>query len=154
MDKTTAETQNVPSSEERTLATLAHASIILGPFTNYVGGALVALIIWVTQRQKSPFVRLQALQSLVFQLIVLGLTILAWLLWTAFYLLSLTPFFFQPDRYTDAPPVLFWLGLGSMVIPCGLTLLLPLLGLWAALRTYQGRDFRYPWLGDWLEKID
>lgn len=154
MNETTAPPESVPSLSERRLAAFAHASILLGPFSNFVGGTLIALVIWITQRQKSTFVRRQALQSLVVQLIFLVVTILMWVLWTIFYLFSLIPLFTQPDLYNDAPPPLFWIGLGSMIIPCGLTVLLPLIGLWPALRTYQGHDFRYPWLGDWLEKYD
>lgn len=154
MDKTTETPESVPSQNERRLAALAHASILFGPFSNFVGGAIIALIIWITQREKSAFVRRQALQSLVVQVILLVFTILMWVLWTIFYMLSLIPLFAQPDQYAGAPPPLFWIGLGSVLIPCGLTFLLPLLGLWPALRAYKGDDFRYPWLGKWLEKYD
>ncbi|HDH09679.1 MAG TPA: DUF4870 domain-containing protein, partial [Chloroflexi bacterium] len=42
-----------PTQDERLMAALAHASIILGPFTSGVGGIVAALVIWLTQREKS-----------------------------------------------------------------------------------------------------
>jgi hypothetical protein len=51
-----------------------------------------------------------------------------------------------------APPAIFWIGLASMVIPIIYTTLVVLYGLWGALRTWQGKDFRYLFIGSWLER--
>jgi len=55
----------VPSQDEKTLAALAHASMLLN-IVSGLGGLLVAFLIWMTQRDKSRYVEDQALQSLVF----------------------------------------------------------------------------------------
>ena len=64
--------------DERTLAGLAHGSIVLGLFTNGVGGILAALVIWLTQKAKSTYAAGQALQAMVYQTIVFVITMAAW----------------------------------------------------------------------------
>lgn len=148
MNKTSEPPETVPSANERSLAAFAHISIILGPMTNYVGGLIVALIIWVTQREKSAFVAAQALQALAYQMLMFGITIAAWMLWGVIYMLSFLPWIVAPE--TDAAPITFWFGLGSIIFPCGISILAVLIGLWAGVRAFQGHDFRYPLLGNWI----
>jgi len=52
----------------------------------------------------------------------------------------------------EAPPPVFFISLGLMVVPLGLMGLWMLYGLWGALRAFQGRDFRYIVLGRMLER--
>ena len=73
MSEQVSTTQN-----ERLLAALSHASIVLGLFSNGVGGIVTALVIWVVQRNKSAYAAQQALQALVYQVATLLLNMLAW----------------------------------------------------------------------------
>ncbi|MCX7977259.1 MAG: DUF4870 domain-containing protein, partial [Bellilinea sp.] len=57
--------QNNLSSDERWLAALAHAGILIPTL-----GFAVPLIVWITQREKSAFLRFQALQALTYQLLL------------------------------------------------------------------------------------
>ncbi len=148
MNETNQPPETGRDSADRSVAAFAHAAAVLAPLTNYVGGVIIALVIYVVYRERSDFVRAQALQALVFQLLSLLLTIGAWLAWGFLYMLSLVPLMVGPE--TDAVPWTLWLGLGSMVLPCGLMLVLLLIPLWAAWQVYQGRDFRYPLFGDWI----
>ena len=54
------------TQDERIMAALAHASAIL-PFWGLIG----AIIIWATQKEKSRFVGFQALQVIVYQLVLI-----------------------------------------------------------------------------------
>ncbi|MBK9330937.1 MAG: DUF4870 domain-containing protein [Ignavibacteria bacterium] len=56
------------TSEERTLSLLCHLSMLLG-------GILLPIIIWATQKSKSQFVRFHSLQAIFFQ-ITLGVIIM------------------------------------------------------------------------------
>ena len=47
---------------------------------------------------------------------------------------------------------IFWIALGSMVIPLIFMVIIGIYGLWGGFRTWQGKDFRYLFLGKWLEK--
>ena len=130
--------------EHRLLGALAHGSIIAQGI-----GILVGVLVYITQRDKSRYAAFQALQAAVYQLINLIVIMGLWVLWGLFYGLSMIPLFNNPD--TD-PPAIFLISLAGMIIPLGYMVLAGLYGLWGALRTWQGGDFRYPLIGTWLEK--
>ncbi len=144
--------QATTTQNERALAALAHGSILLGLFSNGIGGLVTALVIWVVQRQKSAYVAHQALQALVYQVATFLLTMLAWccwgLLWTA---MILVPIIGNPGLYDTAPPAGMWVGLAIMVVPLGIWGLTILYGLWGAIRTLGGHDFEYAIIGNWVK---
>ena len=78
-------TSTGPTQDERILAALAHGSILL-PLWGLIG----AVIIWVTQREKSRFIRFQALQATVYQIVL----ILSWFAGGACYMCSFFGMFF------------------------------------------------------------
>lgn len=134
------------TQDELTMAALAHAGILLGLFTNGLGGIVVALAIWLYEKERSPWVAFQALQALVFQIALLAATVLAGAVvgvaWAAVGLLMAVI-------------------VGLCLIPPALALTLLLLaiplaglvyGLYAAYETYNGRDFRYWLVADFLER--
>ena len=136
------------STENRLLAALAHASIIVMGV-----GILVGVVVYTSQREKSHYTALQGLQAAVYQLIQLGIIAGMWIVWTILYVLSLIPLIVQAEANPNAdPPAWFWIGLISMVIPLFYMVVVSLYGLWGALRTWQGKDFRYFLIGSWLER--
>jgi uncharacterized Tic20 family protein len=138
--------------DERLLAGLAHGSILLGPVTNGMGGIIIALVIWLLQKEKSAYVAAQALQSLVYQTAVFVVTMLAWCCWGMLWmLLLLPPLFLNPEAYQAAPPAGLWVGMFLMIIPLGIWGLTILYGLWAAARCFGGHEFRYAIIGRWLD---
>jgi hypothetical protein len=147
MSDTTTLTQ-----EERTLAALAHGSVLLGAMTSGLGGILAALVIWLVQKEKSAYVAFQALQALVYQAVVFVVTMVAWCCWGLLWmLLILVPLTSNPQAYDAAPPAGLWVGLVLMIIPLGLWGLAILYGLWGAVRCLNGADFRYAIVGRWLK---
>ena len=160
-DEMTAGNQaaQVPT-DEWTAATLAHASVLLTLILGMAGGvgALVGLAVplamYFGYREKSRFVAFHALQSFVYQVagVLLYATLAAvlavWvaIAWTVSGLLSAV-----------------LVGLLLMPLALLLTLLMVLLlvcapfawlgyGLYAAYQAYQGHDFHYWLIGDWLER--
>lgn len=117
------------TQDERTMAMLAHGSALLN-LVSGIGGIIVALVIYFVQKEKSAWVAFQALQSLIFQVIVVVvsgiLLVLSSILVTVF--------------------------IGCLCLPVALLLGLAGIGYsaYGAYQTYQGVDFRYYWLGDWL----
>lgn len=145
--------QMVLKQEEKTLAGLAHGSVILGIFTNGVGGLVAALVIWVLQREKSAYAAGQALQALVYQAITFVVTMVAWCCWGILYAaLIIVPIASNPGAYDSTPPAGLWVGLGLMIIPIGLWGLFILYGFYGAIRCFGGRDFQYAIIGKWLEQ--
>jgi len=73
--------------------------------------------------------------------------------WGVLYGLSMIPLIMRAQANPDAaPPAVFWIAMILSVIPIMYMLLVGLYGLWGALRTWQGRDFRYLLIGGWLER--
>lgn len=140
------------SQDDRILAGLAHGSILLGPFTNGLGGIVAALVIWLIQKEKSAYVAYQALQALVYQSVTFLVTMIAWCCWGGLWMvMTLTPLFANPEAYETAPPAGLWAGLVLMIVPLAIWVLTILYGLWGAVRCLGGHDFRYIIIGKWLK---
>jgi uncharacterized Tic20 family protein len=135
-----------PSQDERTMAALAHGSVIL-----FGMGAIAAILIWMTQKEKSRYVAFQALQATAYQLVGVLVSIVSWCCWMALYFLSFIPLVAAAETSSD-PPAVFWLAMFLMFVPLGLMGLWILGGLWGAVRGLQGRDFRYILIGQQLER--
>jgi uncharacterized Tic20 family protein len=134
--------------ENRLLGALAHGSIVAQGV-----GILVGVLVYITQRDKSPYAAFQALQAAVYQVVNFIIIMGMWLVWGVFYGLSMIPLIKMAEANPNAaPPAIFWLSLISMVIPLVYMVLVGLYGLWGAVRTWQGEDFRYLLIGGWLEK--
>lgn len=134
------------TEDERTMAALAHGSILLSLFSAGLGGLLVALVIWGVYRDRSHWVAHQALQAFVFQLAALVFTAALGLLVTIAWAIT-------------GPLIPILIGLCLLPFALLLTLaviLFPVLalayGVYGALETYNGRDFQYLWIGDWLRE--
>jgi len=153
--------ENIPAGatqDERILAALAHASVIL-PFWGLIG----AIVIWATQREKSRFVGFQALQVIAYQLVL----IVGGFLGVACYMCSffLMMFLGLPIGALAAQNMAtpdFFGGLLAIIISAfpfcimgilGLVgLAYVLYGLYGAVRVLQGHDFRYAIIGRRLEQ--
>jgi hypothetical protein len=127
-ESTTAGALPELTSEDRTWAALSHASILLAVLSGGPFGPIAAFIIWLLRQDKSPFVRRQAMQSLVYQLITI---VFSWCMWLAIGLLSI-----------------FLVGL--CLIPLGLliNLFMVVYACYGAYQCSQGHDFSYWLVGD------
>jgi uncharacterized Tic20 family protein len=144
--------QTTVTQDEKTLAGLAHGSILLGLFTNGVGGIVAALVIWATQKDKSSYVAFHALQAMAYQAVTFIVIMLAWCCWGVVYTaMILVPLISNPGAYQSNPPAGIWIGLFLMVVPFGIWGLTILYGLWGAIRCYGGHDFQYAAIGRWIE---
>lgn len=140
-----------PTKDERLLATLAHASVLAN--TANLTGLILSTLIWATQREKSIFIRFQALQAVVYQSFMLAIGMLLTLIWVGCLGFALIPVAIRPDLYTTSPPDVFWLALIGFVIPLGFALVAMLYGLYGALQVYRGKSFTYAIVGRWVHMI-
>ena len=138
------------SEDERILAALAHASIIAN-VVNFAGLIATALI-WSTQRDRSEYVRQHALQSLLYQGLVVLIAIVLMVFWGVCLGLSLLPVALRPDLYRSSPPNSFWIALLGLAVPLGFCALATLYGLYGAYRVYRGRPFYYPVTGRFIRR--
>jgi len=112
------------SSDERTWAILAHLSILLGAITVGLLGPVAAFVIWLIKKEESDYVAKQAMQSLIYQIVV---AVLSWIMWIAIIVLSLAL-------------------IGICLIPLAVLLDLAAIGYgcYAAYVCSLDREFRYP----------
>jgi len=122
------------SNEEMDMAALAHASVLLGFITSGLAGIIVALLIWLSYKDRSDYVATQSLQAVVFQLLLVPVTIVGAL---AIVLSALT---------------ICLIPLALLLIPLliGLPLAELVYGLYAAYQTYYGADFDYWIVGQFV----
>lgn len=148
------------ATDEWTTAALAHAGILLTLILAFAGGVgalvglAVPLVIYLSYRERSRFITFHALQSLVYQgagvliyLVLVGVLAAAVAAaWTISGLLSAVVIGFL------LMPVALVLTILMVIVLVGAPMAWVVYGLYAAYRVYQGEDFRYWMLGEWLER--
>ncbi len=141
-----------PTSDESLMAAISHFF-----------GLLVAFIVWATQKDKSRYVRFQSIQAMAYDLLIY---VIAFLVIGAFMLLifgmlalgvgGIVVFGSQSNPTVEPIRTLIALMTATpFLIPC---IFIPISGiifivrLIATIQTFQGKDFRYPWLGAMVER--
>ena len=141
-----------PTSDEGLMAAIAHFF-----------GLLVALIVWITEKDKSRYVRFQSVQAMAFDIIVsvLMLLVVGLIMILVFGVLALgvgNIAIIGSQGNPSAEPIRTIVALMAatpFLIPC---LVIPVVGvvfvvrLVATIQTFQGKNFHYPWLGNIIEK--
>ena len=118
------------TSDEKTWAILAHVSILLGAITVGLLGPVAAFVIWLVKKDESDYVARQALQSLIYQIVV---AVLSWIMWIVIVVLSAFV-------------------IGICLIPIGLLLNLATIGYscYAAYICSLGQEFKFPLIWDMI----
>ena len=135
------------SPDEKVMAALAHGSVIMA----FVG-PIIPVIIWSTQRKKSTFVAFHALQAMGYQAFTFWLWMIVMILLVplATLLIPLSMVFMESSNNLGVTPFIFQLVLFTAIF--GLMGIFFLTGIAGAIFCLMGRDFRYPVMGEWLEK--
>jgi uncharacterized Tic20 family protein len=149
------------SDEERLWAAIAHGSVWLTLLTGLLTVGLsvplsifIPLVIYFFFRQRSDFVAFHALQAFVIQLLgtvgALALLTVGGAAWLAGMVIALLAVFVL----VGAILVPLWgvvgilLGLTVLVMPLAMILF----GTIGAIETYHGRDYRYPFVAQWVDR--
>jgi uncharacterized Tic20 family protein len=132
-----------PTQDDKIISALAQGAVLLP-----VWGIIISTLIWITQREKSEYIRDQALQALSWQATQVAIWFVGMACYIAsFFLIFGTMFATNPET-TAGPPAGFFFPFCVM----GLLLLSFLgfivVGLYAALRNLQGAFFTYPIIGE------
>ena len=139
--------QNGINQNERTMAALAHASIIV-----FGMGIIASVVLWATEKERSRYVAFQALQATVYHIVGFGIFMAGMLCWLILYFISFIPLMVAATEGSNDPPLVFILSMALMVVPLIFMGFWILGGLWGAVRAFQGRDFRYLVIGDQVER--
>jgi len=155
-----AKRQSAPDDNERKWAALAHASTLLTALVGVASGGagvlltmFVPLCIYFAFRKRSEYVAFHALQALTIQLVgTIGwasLVFLGILATIALFLLSLVLILVAVGiilaPLTIVGGILFLLA--SFALPIGMVVY----SMIAAVETWNGNDYRYPYIARWVE---
>ena len=137
-----------PTQDERVMAALSHVSALLPMM-----GIIAPIVIWVTQKEKSKYVAFQSLQALAYQLSM----ILAWFVGMGCYMLSFFGTFLgiPLSSSSQSASPLFMVIFAIPFIVMGAMFLggffFVIYGMVGAVRTFQGKPFRYTIIGRRVE---
>jgi len=132
------------SKEEKLMALLSHLSIFIPNI-----GILTPIIIWVTNKEKSNFVRFNALQAIFFQLIFFILMMLFIFVGIILMLVAI-PWF---DLSSNAEPgILFFLSMVFMFMYFPLWIIFGIYAVVASAKSFKGRIFKYAIIGRIIER--
>jgi uncharacterized protein len=142
-----------PTQDERVMAALSHVSALLP-----LMGIIAPIIIWVTQKEKSKYVAFQSLQALAFQLSMIA----AWLVGMGCYMFSffgtfITMAFASSSGNSQNIDPRFGLAFVIPFVVIGIITIggffLVVYGVIGAVRAFQGKPFRYLFIGRRVEKF-
>jgi uncharacterized Tic20 family protein len=141
----------IPTQDERVMAALSHGGVLIPMW-----GILVAVLVWLTHKDKSRFVAFQSLQALAFQVLEILIMVLLMGCYLATFMIPFFGMFASMAVNPNAPPPEPLFGaffLPFMVFPLFfLTMaVFAIYGIIGAIQTLQGKDFRYAVLGRRLE---
>lgn len=130
---------DAPEQDERIMAALSHVSIVIGL------AVILPAIIWFAYKDKSPYVRFQALQATIWQLVTtVGGMIFGGCAFVALMMTGAMADSGDGGGFVCLPfPIFCLVGLLSVAFT--------IYGIYAAIVTFGGSDFRYPIISSWLE---
>ncbi len=138
----------LPPMDARIASAFAHASILIPGI-----GIFVPVILWTYRKKYSHFVRNQTLQALIFQLLQwIWIQLIALVVFFAVFIYASisTASHLTPEVYSSR--MLTAMVASSIVIAIGWFIYL-LFGVIGAVVCLSGRNYRYPWLGRWIDKF-
>lgn len=139
----------MPTQDDKLISALAHGAVLLPMW-----GLIASALIWVTQREKSAFVRQQAAQAIAWQVALIAVFMLGMGCYMAsFFLLIGGAALTNGFDGAAGPPPFFFIPVGVMGLIFVMFFVFIIGGVWAAVRNLQGRPFRYPLIGAWVESF-
>jgi uncharacterized Tic20 family protein len=148
-----AETVSLPEDkEDQVIGAVCHSTGIL-----MLWGLATPIVVWITQHERSMFLRFQALQALIYQAIGLLAYFAFFMLYMVFIFGFMDLLMFTGGSGSSTPPT--WLGIALLPFLAFICVFMlgglayPLLAFVAAVRVLKGHDFHYPILGNILGNI-
>jgi uncharacterized Tic20 family protein len=127
----------ISEADERMWALLAHLSILLN-LINGMLGVIVVLVIYLAYKDRSEYIRFQALQAVIFQIVFwIGGGLLAGIVWAGTAVLSI---FIIGIIFIPGAIIITLMPFASLIY-----------GVIGGVQCGDGRDFRYWMIGDWVK---
>lgn len=149
------------SEDERMWAAVAHVSVWItvlgGLFTGglfLVISIFIPLIIYFMFRQKSDYVAFHALQAFVLQILgtvgAFALLMIGGMVWMLGMVIALLAMVVLVGFILA--PVWALVGLALLAVVAVMPVAMLLFGTMGAIETYNGRDYRYPYIARWVDR--
>ena len=132
------------TSDEKLMSLLSHLSILIPNI-----GVIAPIIIWINQKEKSKFVKFNAIQAIFYQLALFVLMML--FIFTGIILMLISIPFISANPNAD-PGTLFFISMIFMFLYFPLWFFFAIYAVVAAVKSYKGRIFRYLIIGKIIEK--
>jgi len=149
MDNINQNATIVPNSEERLLAMLAHLSIFLG-------GIILPIIIWATQKDKSKFVRFHSLQAIFFHIAYAAIIVVFVMVAVGVMLASGFGLgMFDDPAYSDGEDLPTFMVIMMILIYGGIFIMIFAgigYAIYVAVKTYKGDLIKIPVIGNIVYK--
>ncbi|MFQ6133606.1 MAG: DUF4870 domain-containing protein [Armatimonadota bacterium] len=137
-----------PRSDEKTLAAVVHGAIIVPTY-----GLVVTLIVWATQKDKSWYVHVNALQAAAWQIATVVVQMLLGMV-MALVMFGGMGSAMATSAPGGPPPTQFFvvmlLGYGSFFCGWGVMILF---GLYGCYQAATGRLYHYPLIGEYAARL-
>ena len=131
-------------SDDKLMSILSHLAILIPNI-----GILAPIVIWLTQKEKSKFVRYNAIQAIFFQLLFFILLMLS--LFIGIILMAISLMFANVSSGGE-PGTFFWVSMGIMNLYFPLWFFFSIYAIVAAVKSYRGKIFRYLIIGKIVKK--
>ena len=132
------------NSDNKLMSLMSHLAIIIPNI-----GIIAPIVIWVTQKDKSKFVRFNAIQAIFFQLIFFILLMLSIFIGLILMFISIPLMSTSPG---GEPGILFWVSMGIMNFYFPLWAIFSIYAIVAGVKSFKGKIFRYIIIGKIIEK--
>jgi uncharacterized Tic20 family protein len=138
------------SSNEKFLSAINHASFFLGFM-----GIILPVVLWFEQKGKSAYVRYQAMQAIIWNIVVHVLTVVFLIiLIIGLSLVVIAGTIFQQEAWMQTLTLIGMVLMALFTLAFLFLLLVSLLyPTIAVIRTAQGNEFEYAWVGKWAKKF-
>jgi uncharacterized Tic20 family protein len=131
-------------SDDKLLSMLSHLAILIPNI-----GILAPIVIWFTQKDKSKFVRYNAIQAIFFQLLFFLLLMLSIFIGIILMAVSLI---LTNATSGGEPGTFFWVSMVIVNFYFPLWFFFSIYAIVAAVKSYKGKIFRYLVIGKIIEK--
>jgi uncharacterized Tic20 family protein len=149
------------TDEERLWAAVAHGSVWITFITGFLTAGFsvpvsvfIPLVIYFMFRKRSDYVAFHALQAFVLQLIgtlgALALLVIGGAAWVVGLIVALVAIAILIGFVLV--PVWGLVGIALLLVAIGLPFAMLLFGTIATIETYNGRDYRYPFVARWVDR--
>ena len=126
------------------MSLISHLAVIIPNI-----GIIAPIVIWITQKDKSKFVRFNAIQAIFFQLVFFILIMLSIFVGLILMFVSIPLMNASPN---GEPGVLFWVSMGIMNLYFPFWFFFSIYAIVAGVKSFKGKIFRYLIIGKIIEK--